>query len=84
MPKNKIEDLRNELFMALEALRDEEKPLDLDRARAIADVGRVIVETAKVEVAFINATGGRGTGFMPELEAETPKPRLAATGGRRQ
>src|SRR4051812_45277587 len=58
--KNKIEDLRNHLFAALEGLSDRENPMELDRARAIADVGRVLVDSAKAEVAFISATGGRG------------------------
>jgi hypothetical protein len=76
--KNKIDDLRNHLFETLEALKDEEKPMDLARARAIADVARVIVESAKVEVNFLNVTGAvRGTGFLPDGE-EVP-----AAAGRR-
>ncbi len=74
--KNKIDDLRNHLFETLEALRDEEDPMDLDRARAVADVARVIVDSAKVEVAFLNVTGSRrGTGFLPDGE-EPAKGRL--------
>ena len=86
--KNKIEDLRNHLFATLEALSDNEKPMELDRARAIADVARVIVDSAKAEVQFLNATGRRdGTGFMalPEPEPEqTPEARRlsAVSGGR--
>ena len=73
MPKNKIEDLRNHLFETLEALKDDEKPMDLARAKAIADVGRVIVDSAKVEVDFLKATGSmRSTGFLPEEDAGTP------------
>ena len=71
--KNKMTDLRNHLFATLEALQDEDKPMDIDRAKAIADVGRVLVETAKVEVAFLDATGGKGTGFIesrPALQGE--------------
>lgn len=65
--KNKIEDLRNHLFETLEALKDEEKPMDIDRARAVAEVARVIVDSAKVEVQFLGVTGGiRSTGFLPE------------------
>jgi hypothetical protein len=74
--KNKIDDLRNHLFETLEALKDEEKPMDLDRARAVAEVAKVIVESAKVEVAFVKATGlQRSTDFMPDgLDAPSPKP----------
>lgn len=38
MPRNKIEDLRNHLFAALEGLADKEEPMELDRAKTIADV----------------------------------------------
>jgi hypothetical protein len=65
MPNNKIDDLRNHLFETLEALKDEEKPMDLDRARAIADVAKVLVETAKVEVDFLKVTGAiKSTDFL--------------------
>ena len=81
--KNKIEDLRNHLFETLEALKDDEKPMELDRARAIADVSRVIVDSAKVEVDLLKVTGGiRGSGFIPEDTGEEsavrPQPKLAA------
>ncbi|MFN8704136.1 MAG: hypothetical protein ACK5X0_18675 [Rhodospirillales bacterium] len=55
--KNKSEDLRNHLFATLEALQDKEKPMEIERARAIADVAQVVVNLAKAEVAFANATG---------------------------
>jgi hypothetical protein len=67
MPKNKIEDLRNHLFATLEALQDEDKPMEIDRAKTIADVAQVIVNSAKIEVDFIRATGrSQGTGFIPD------------------
>ena len=70
--KNKIDDLRNHLFETLEALKDEDKPMDLDRAKAVADVARVIVESAKVEVAFMQVIGSiSGIGFLPE---DKPQP----------
>lgn len=82
--KNKIEDLRDHLFAALEGLSpDADKPMELDRAKAIADVARVIVDSAKAEVAFIQATGGRsrGTGFIPLPDEEVvQRPRLASGG----
>lgn len=70
--QNKIDDLRNHLFAALEGLADKEEPMELERARAIADVARVIVDSAKAETAFLQATGRReGTGFI-RLTAEAP------------
>lgn len=83
--KNKIDDLRNHLFSALEALSDPEKPMELDRARAIADVARVVIESAKVEVQFLQVTGRiDGTGFVV-LPEEGPRPRQlsAVAGGRK-
>lgn len=50
--------------------------MELDRARAIADVARVVVDSAKVEVAFLQTTGAlRSTGFMPAVEEEMPRPK---------
>jgi hypothetical protein len=43
--------------------------MEIERAKAIADVGRVIVDSAKVEVEFVKATGGKGSGFVPEMPA---------------
>ena len=83
--KNKIEDLRNHLFATLESLADPEKPMEIERARAIADVARVIVDSAKAEVQFILATGeSRGTGFIaiPEADAAPIRPRLAVGASR--
>lgn len=77
--KNKIEDLRNHLFATLEALQDPEKPMPIERAKAIADVAQVLVNSAKVEVDFIRAIEARkGSGFIPEEQAlGTPQqPRL--------
>jgi hypothetical protein len=45
---------------------DEDKPMDLDRAKAIADVSQVIINSAKVEIDFINKVGGVGTNFIPQ------------------
>lgn len=66
MPKNKIEDLRNHLFATIEGLMDEEKPMEIDRAKAVADVAQVIINSAKVEVDYLNKIGGKSSGFMPE------------------
>lgn len=78
MPQNKIDDLRNHLFETLEALRDKEEPMDLDRAKTIAGVAQVIVDSAKAENDFMKISGTRGSGFIPaELPAPVPgQPRL--------
>lgn len=55
--KNKIEDLRNHLFATLEALADDEKPMEIERAKAISEVAQTIINSAKVEVDFMKVTG---------------------------
>jgi hypothetical protein len=70
--KNKIEDLRNHLFETLESLKDADKPMDLERANTIANVAKVIVDSAKAEVAFMKVTGSTGSGFIPNQAALTP------------
>ena len=83
---NTIADLRSELFATLRALRDPANPMDLDRAKAIAGVAKVVVDSAKVEVDFAKVTGERvGTGFIPQsvddLHPSPALPSTSATGG---
>lgn len=65
--KNKIEDLRNHLFAALEGLSDRDKPMEIDRAMAIAEVAQVVINSAKVEVEFLKLQHGpaKATDFVP-------------------
>lgn len=60
--------------------------MDLKRAQAVADVARVIVESAKVEVDFLKVTGQlKSTDFLPaEDDVKLPARRLAAVGQVRQ
>ena len=67
--KNKISDLRNHLFETLEALKDNDAPMDLDRARTISDVAQTIINSAKVEVDFMKETGAIATDFILEDKA---------------
>jgi hypothetical protein len=55
--KNTMDDLRNHLFATLEALQDPDKPMDVDRARAVNHTAQTLINSAKVEVDFIEATG---------------------------
>ncbi|MCF4988764.1 hypothetical protein GIW56_02500 [Pseudomonas gessardii] len=71
--KNKIEDLRNHLFVTIESLLDTEKPMEIGRAKAIAEVAQVMINSAKVEVDMVKALGaGNGTGFL-QIEQGPPK-----------
>lgn len=64
--KNKVEDLRNHLFEVIEGLKD--GSVDIEKAKAIADVGQVIVNSAKVEVDYLRVTGAaEGSGFIPDM-----------------
>jgi len=78
MSPRTIDDLRQHLFATLEGLRDKDHPLDLERAKAVADVARVLVDSAKVEVQFLQVTGAlKSTGFLPDGdEPTTPRPAL--------
>jgi hypothetical protein len=50
--------------------------MEIDRAKAVAEVAREIVASAKVEVDHMKIAGGKGSGFIP-IEAPAPgQPRL--------
>lgn len=49
-PANDVEALRGHLFATIEALRDKDNPMPVDRARAISEVARTVIESARVEV----------------------------------
>lgn len=55
MLKNTMTDLRNHLFEVMEALKDEEKPMEVARARAVVDAAQALIESAKVEIQFLEA-----------------------------
>lgn len=59
-----LNDLRGHLMETLAALRDQKNPMEVDRARAIAQVGSVLVDTARVEVDYVKATKARTSQFM--------------------
>ena len=70
MARNKINDLRDHLFETLERLKDGD--IDIETARAITDVSQVIINSAKIEVDFIKATGStKDSGFM-KLQEQNP------------
>lgn len=73
MPRNKISDLRNHLFETLEALKDQDNPMEVVRAKAVAEIAQVLVNTAKVEIDLAKAVGATpGDGFfnLPEEALE--------------
>lgn len=83
MAKNKLSDLRDHLFETLEALKDESKPMEIARAKAIADVAQTIINSATVEVKAAQAFDrGNVTDFFgPQRtidESAKPAPQLPA------
>lgn len=65
MANETIADLRTHLFDALRGLTDKDKPMEIERARAVSDIAQTIINTAKVELEHLKLTGGKGTGFLP-------------------
>lgn len=85
--KNKISDVRDHLFATIEALLDLDNPMEVQRARAVAEAASVIIESAKVEVAMLRLLEQAGapnlstTGF---IEGGVEAPPNAGHGQRRE
>ena len=63
-----LEDLRDGLFYAIEALKRD--ALSVDQAKAIAGLGSVFVQAAKVEADFITNNNKGGTPVRPTFLSE--------------
>lgn len=80
MSNQTISDLRSHLFAALRGLSDKDNPMDIERAKAIAEVAQVVVNSARVEVEHMKVSGGTGSGFIPqEKTAITELPGVRVT-----
>jgi len=67
--------VRQQLLDTLTDLRNRDQPMDVDRARAVAQVASVLVDTAKVEVEYLKVTHSDRSDF---LEAPPAAPQLPA------
>lgn len=69
-----INQVRQSLLDTLADLRNRETPMDIDRARAVAQVASVLVDTAKVENEYLKITGNERAQFLeaPEVQAALP------------
>ena len=76
-----ITELRKHLMQTLASLRDRENPMEPDRARAVAQVASVLVDTAKVEVDYLKATHQDHSDFMSRQAPDAPPLALAAKQG---
>jgi len=57
-----IEDLREALFATLQGVKD--GSVDIEKARAINELGKTLCDTAKVEVDYLKASGGGESSFL--------------------
>ncbi|WP_206702489.1 hypothetical protein [Cupriavidus basilensis] len=68
-----IDKLRDHLFATLDGLRDKTNPISVEQAKAVAEVSQTIINSAKVEVEYLKATGGKGSSrFLEGARAEAP------------
>jgi hypothetical protein len=61
-----ITQLRQHLLDTLVDLRNREQPMEPDRARAVAQVASVLVDTAKAEIDYLRVTGQQQASFLEE------------------
>lgn len=73
-----ITQVRQSLLDTLTDLRNRENPIDVDRARAVAQVASVLVDTARVEIDYIKATGADRSDF---LEPAPTDPQIPQSNG---
>ena len=66
-----INDLRQALFDTISRLQDEVNPIDLEKAKTIGSIAKILVEAAKAEtnhikvIDSIRVNGAEGTQFIP-------------------
>lgn len=54
--------LREQLFATMAGVKD--GSIDLERARAVNEISKTLVDTARVEVDYLRATGGGESEFL--------------------
>lgn len=60
-----INDLRETLFATLNGIKD--GTIELDKARAINEVSKTIIDTAKVEVDYLKVNNGGESSFIDAI-----------------
>lgn len=61
-----IDQVRLALLDTLADLRNREQPFDIERAKAVAQVASVLVDTAKVENEYLKLTGQDRSAFLEQ------------------
>lgn len=64
MSKN-ISDLRDAMFDTIQALK--EGKITIEQAKAMSEIGQVIINSAKVEVDYIRANNGGESSFIDAI-----------------
>ena len=67
-----INQVRQSLLDTLADLRNKEKPMDVERAKAVAQVASVLVDTARVENDYLRITGNDQSNFMHPADEMLP------------
>lgn len=65
-----IDQVRQSLLDTLADLRNRENPMDIERAKAVAQVATVLVDTAKVENEYIKITGQDRNSFLDHQDSD--------------
>ena len=77
MPNPHIDQVRSALLDTLADLRNRENPMDIERAKAVAQVASVLVDTAKVENEYLKITGQDCSKFLEQpVDVEGGIPRI--------
>lgn len=76
---NDMTELREVLFQTIKGVRD--GSIEIDKAKTISGLAKNLIDTAKVEVDYLNATGStEGSGFIPQLSRPgSDKPQITQT-----
>lgn len=64
-----ITELRQHLMDTLADLRDRKNPMEPDRARAVAQVASVLIDTAKVENEYLRLSGQDRSVFLGQQDS---------------
>ena len=68
-----INQVRQSLLDTLADLRNREQPMDIERAKAVAQVASVLVDTAKVENEYLKITGQNRSNFIETPPDDVPR-----------
>ena len=75
-----IDQVRQSLLDTLADLRSRENPMDIDRAKAVATVASVLIDSARVENEYLKLTGQDHSQFL-ETEPKEKAPHIPHSSG---